>query len=178
MANWIDYILDVLAGNPAEIDQISERLNKPSRELATWVASEVKNTWMRSKTSFSNYSRSRPTKTSAFCIARSTKLGGSAWHSRSIMASSTVIWLKSPKPFPGHIPTIEYYDMQWSYPGKRVMSAGQIVREIHDGNQQAQAMGWVLVDIFAPFKAEYELGVSLGSCGSNGSLTSGSPSMS
>jgi hypothetical protein len=29
MSNWIDYNLDVLAGSPAEISQIAERLNQP-----------------------------------------------------------------------------------------------------------------------------------------------------
>jgi hypothetical protein len=38
MSNWIDYNLDVLAGNPAEINQIAERLNQPSLELANWIA--------------------------------------------------------------------------------------------------------------------------------------------
>jgi hypothetical protein len=38
MSNWIDYKLDVLAGSPAEINQIAERLNQPSLELANWIA--------------------------------------------------------------------------------------------------------------------------------------------
>jgi len=40
MGNWIDYRLDVLANSPAEINQIAERLNQPSQELASWVASK------------------------------------------------------------------------------------------------------------------------------------------
>jgi hypothetical protein len=38
MSNWIDYNLDVLAGSPAEINQIAEKLNQPSLELANWIA--------------------------------------------------------------------------------------------------------------------------------------------
>ena len=38
MSNWIDYKLDILAGSPAEINQIAERLNQPSSELANWIA--------------------------------------------------------------------------------------------------------------------------------------------
>ena len=38
MSNWINYNLDVLAGSPAEINQIAERLNQPSSELANWIA--------------------------------------------------------------------------------------------------------------------------------------------
>jgi len=53
--------------------------------------------------------------------------------------------------------------MQASYTGKKVIKAGELIQQIHDGHQQAQAMDWVLVDIFAPYKAEYELGVEFGS---------------
>ena len=38
MSNWIDYNLDVLAGSPAEINQIAERLTQPSLELVNWIA--------------------------------------------------------------------------------------------------------------------------------------------
>jgi hypothetical protein len=38
MSNWIDYGLDVLAGSPAEINQIAERLKQPSTELVAWAA--------------------------------------------------------------------------------------------------------------------------------------------
>jgi hypothetical protein len=58
---------------------------------------------------------------------------------------------------------INYYDMQASYSGKWVERAGELVHQIHDGHQQAQAIDWALLDIFAPFRAEYELGLEFGS---------------
>ena len=42
MSNWIFYDLDVLASNPNEINRITEKLNRPSRELADRVKT-VKN---------------------------------------------------------------------------------------------------------------------------------------
>jgi hypothetical protein len=50
---------------------------------------------------------------------------------------------------------LEYYDMQSSYSGKQVIRAGEVVRAIHDGEQKSQAVDWVLLDIFAPFRTEY-----------------------
>jgi hypothetical protein len=38
MSNWIAYQLDVLARNPAEMNQIAERLKQPSEKLVSWVA--------------------------------------------------------------------------------------------------------------------------------------------
>src|SRR6516162_2404789 len=38
MSNVIDYILDVLATSPEEINRIATRLEQPSSELLDWVA--------------------------------------------------------------------------------------------------------------------------------------------
>jgi len=35
------------------------------------------------------------------------------------------------------------------------MRAGEMVREVFDGDQQAQGWDWALPDIFAPFRSEY-----------------------
>jgi len=35
------------------------------------------------------------------------------------------------------------------------MRAGKIVREVFDGDEQCQGLDWALLDIFAPFRAEY-----------------------
>jgi hypothetical protein len=61
-----------------------------------------------------------------------------------------------PEEFPAAIFLLTYYDMQASYSGKAVIRAGKAIQEVFDGNQQAQAVDWVLLDIFAPFRAEYE----------------------
>jgi hypothetical protein len=35
------------------------------------------------------------------------------------------------------------------------MRAGEVVQEVFDGDQKVQGLDWALLDIFAPFKAEY-----------------------
>jgi hypothetical protein len=57
--------------------------------------------------------------------------------------------------FPKAIFLLEYFDVQASYSGKRVIRAGEIVQEVFDGDQQTQGLDWALPDIFAPFRAEY-----------------------
>jgi len=65
--------------------------------------------------------------------------------------------------FPSAIFLLTFCDMQASYSGKTVIRAGELVQHIHDGNQQAQAQDWTLLDIFAPFWAEYGNGLPFGS---------------
>jgi hypothetical protein len=36
-----------------------------------------------------------------------------------------------------------------------VMRAGEVVQEVFDGDQKVQGLDWALLDIFAPFRAEY-----------------------
>lgn len=65
--------------------------------------------------------------------------------------------------FPAALFLLEYVDMQMSYAGRIVIYAGKMLHEIHDDDQQAQGLEWVLLDIFAPYRAEYDLGVTFGS---------------
>jgi hypothetical protein len=65
--------------------------------------------------------------------------------------------------FPTAIFLLEYWDDQYSYAGKLVIRAGEEIREVFDGNQQSQACEWVLPDIFAPFRAEYDRDLEFGS---------------
>jgi hypothetical protein len=65
--------------------------------------------------------------------------------------------------FPNAVFLLEYRDMQWSYSGKMVIYAGEAVQEIFDGKQQSQAVDWVLLDIFAPFVAEWNEGLPFAS---------------
>ena len=57
--------------------------------------------------------------------------------------------------FPAAVFLLEYFDAQASYSGKRVMRAGEVVQEVFDGDQKVQGLDWALLDIFAPFRAEY-----------------------
>jgi hypothetical protein len=38
---------------------------------------------------------------------------------------------------------------------RREDHTGLVFQRLHDGNQRAQAVDWALLDIFAPFRAEY-----------------------
>jgi hypothetical protein len=40
---------------------------------------------------------------------------------------------------------------------------GRKIRHIHDGDQQAQGSEWVLPNIFAPYRSEYDIGAEFGS---------------
>jgi hypothetical protein len=43
------------------------------------------------------------------------------------------------------------------------MRDGVVEQSLMDGDQKAQAIDWMLLDIFAPFRAEYEIGRPFGS---------------
>jgi hypothetical protein len=164
MSNWIDYEVDVLASNPAEINQIAARLNQPSLELATWAAqkfsqpvgevAEGLKELLQLKTARNlGYVDDDVNKARRFRISFKDRYSGVVKSHLSEVSEA----------FPTAIFMILYYDMQASYAGKWVERAGELIQHIHDGHQQAQAMDWVLLDIFAPFRAEYELGLEFGS---------------
>jgi hypothetical protein len=161
VANWIDYILDVLAGSPAEIDQISERLNKPSRDLATWVAGKFGDPMNEVEKFLQELLKFKTVKDLSFLEKHNTARRFSLLFKRySGIVNSHLAEVS--EAFPRAVFLLEHFDMQASYSGKRVIRAGQVIQEIHDGHQQSQAMDWVLVDIFAPFTAEYQLGLEFG----------------
>jgi hypothetical protein len=58
---------------------------------------------------------------------------------------------------------VTYWDTCMSYSGKTVIRGGDTGCEIYDGKQHAQGYDWVLPDIFAPIRAEYENGLAFGS---------------
>jgi hypothetical protein len=155
MSNWIDYNLDVLAMSPAEISQIAERLNQPSLELVTWIAqrggqpvSEVAE-GLKELLEFKTvknlgYVHNDVNKARRFRLEFKDKYYG--------IVDSHLIEVS--RAFPVAVFLLEYFDTQASYSGKRVIRAGEIVREIFD-HQQVQGLDWALLDIFAPFRAEY-----------------------
>jgi hypothetical protein len=156
MANWIDYNLDVLAGSPAEINQIAERLNQPSLELANWtaerdgqpvneVAEGLKELVEFKTVKNLGYVNSDINKARRFSLEFKDRHYG--------IVNSHLVEVS--EAFPTAIFLLEYCDMQASYAGKRVIRAGEVVQEVFDGDQQVQGLDWALLDIFSPFKAEY-----------------------
>ena len=156
MSNWIDYKLDVLAGSPAEISQIAERLNQPSLELVTWIAqrdgepvSEVaeglKELFEFKAVKNLGYVSNDVNKARRFSLAFKSRSYG--------IVNSHLVEIS--EAFPKAIFLLEYFDMQASYSGKRVIRAGVVVQEVFDGDQKVQGLDWALLDIFVPFRAEY-----------------------
>jgi hypothetical protein len=155
MSNWIDYNLDVLAGSPAEINQIAERLNQPSFALSGWVAQrsgqplgvqeDLKQLLEFKTVKNLGYVHDEVNKARRFTLAFKDKHYG-------IVGSHL---FEVSEAFPTAIFLLEYHDMQASYSGKRVIRAGEIVQEVFDDDQKVQGLDWALLDIFAPFRAEY-----------------------
>jgi hypothetical protein len=156
MSNWIDYNLDVLAGSPAEINQIAEGLNQPSLELANWIAqrdgqavSEVAE-GLKELLEFKTvknlgYVHQDINKARWFSLEFKDKFYGIVDSHLTEVSGA----------FPAAIFLLEHFDAHASYAGKRVMRAGEVVQEVVDGDQQVQGLAWALLDIFAPFRAEY-----------------------
>jgi len=156
MSNWIDYNLDVLAGSTAEINQIAERLNQPSPELVNWIAerdgqqADEVTEGLKELLKFKavrnlGYVSNDVNKARRFSLSFKDKHYG--------IVDSHLVDIS--EAFPNVIFLLEYSDIQASYSGKRVMRAGEVVQEVFDGDQKVQGLDWALLDIFAPFRAEY-----------------------
>jgi hypothetical protein len=156
MSNWIDYRVDVLAGSPAEINEIAERLNQPSSELVNWIAerdgqqaNEVTE-GLKELLEFKavrnlGYVSNDVNKARRFSLSFKDRHYGIIDNQLAEVSEA----------FPSAVFLLEYRDAQASYAGKRVMRAGEIVQEVFDGDQRVQGLDWALLDIFAPFEAEY-----------------------
>ena len=64
---------------------------------------------------------------------------------------------------PSDITFEPHRDMQMSWASREVLRNGTVEWSVFDGHQPAQAMNWMLLDIFAPFRAEYDIGKPFGS---------------
>jgi hypothetical protein len=156
MSNWIDYHLDVLAMSPAEIGQIAERLNQPSLELVTWIAQRDVQPVSEVAEGLKELLKFKTVKNLGYVSndVNKARRFSLAFKSRSYgIVDSHLVEIS--EAFPKAIFLLEYFDVQASYSGKRVMRAGEVVQEVFDGDQKAQGLDWALLDIFAPFRAEY-----------------------
>lgn len=156
MSNWIDYKLDVLARSPAEINQVDERLNHPSTGLAHWVAQRDEQPLSAVQEGLEElidfkaernlgYIHDEINKDRRFTLAFKDKHYGIIdSHLAEVSAA-----------FPAVVFLLEYHDTQAGYSGKRVIRGGEVVQEVFDADQKVQGLDWALLDIFAPFQAEY-----------------------
>ena len=156
MSNWIHYDLDILANSPAEINQIAERLNQPSPELAGWIA-------QRDGQPANEIAEGLKELLDFKTVQKLGDVGSDLNRARrfSLMFKCRYYGIvdshlsEISEAFPTVVFLLEYRDAQASYAGKRVMRAGETVQEAFDGDQQVQGLDWALLDIFSPFRAEY-----------------------
>jgi hypothetical protein len=162
MGNVVDVQLDVLASDPAEIKEIEVALQEPCDELivsyAGWcnqdpvnIASDIKDV-VAFKPTLDLHLAGKPVTARRFknSFKRSWDLVWSHVHFVS-------------KDFPKAIFLAEYWDWMGNYDGKLVIHAGNEIHSSHDDARRGQFSAWALLDIFAPYQSEYELGLEFGS---------------
>jgi hypothetical protein len=164
MSNWLDYDVEILASSPSQMNEIAERLKQPSTKLADFWANEsgrpVKEITegLRDLLTFKaaenlRYAEAGVHKASRFSLSFKDRNHG--------LVDGHL--LEVSEDFPFAIFLLAYCDMQFSYSGKQVIRGGEVIQQIHDGEQPAQGVDYCLVDIFAPFQAEYYAELECGS---------------
>ena len=164
MSNWKHVTLDVLASSPEEINKIETALQQPCEELLAWVAkrwgkgpkevaADVKALVTFKPTRNLLYTEPSIDKDRRFTNSFRHRFTGIVWSHVDLVSEN----------FPEAIFLAEHCDQQASLAGKIVIRAGEEIRSVYDGNEQAQGFAWVLPDIFAPYRAEHDLGVEFGS---------------
>jgi hypothetical protein len=160
MANWIDCRLDVLATDPKEINDIANALLEPSRELVVWATgtrppddAEIER--LRKFFAFQTIRDIYGNPNTARLFENSYKFNFQGLIDGHPYRVSLA--------FPNAIFLLHYWDMQLGWAWKEVMRNGVVERSVSDCDQPAQAVEWVLLDIFAPFRTEYQNGQPFGS---------------
>jgi len=163
MANVIDYLVDVLATSPEEINRIAARLKVASDKLVDWVAQQFKQDRNETAETLPALVGFEPVK-NLFDVSESVNKARKFRNSfqRSVGVVNSHLYEVS-KEFAAALFLVEYFDLASSYSGKMIILAGKLLHEVYDGNHHVQGMDWALIDVFAPFRAEYELGVPFGS---------------
>ncbi len=163
MANPLEYRVDVLASSPEEIDRIAVRLKEPSVELVEWVVTrhpQDRSEATKNIRSLVGFEFVRNLFALDESVNKARRFSNSFKRWRGIVDSHL---FEISEEFPAALFMVEFFDQTASYSGKFVLHTGKILRKTHDGNHHAQGVDWMLLDIFAPFRAEYELGAPFGS---------------
>jgi hypothetical protein len=154
MANNVDYMLEVLATSPEEINRISTRLKQPLPEWLDWVAKSE------------NYKPESLAKWVSFegpdvgADESSRWFKNECYHWNCHIVRSHVFEVSTE--FPNAVFLLDVVEMYAFYYSKRVIRAGNIVQRIDDGGW-LNTEEWVLLDIFVPFRNEWESGLPFGS---------------
>jgi len=164
MSNWVDLNLDVLASSPEEINEIGRALQQPSDELILWRAQKTGEDPKEIADSIQEIVSFKPIRNlGSICPSvNKARRFENSWKDRFWgLVFSHVNFVS--RRFPKAVVLAQYWDDCMSYGGKIVIHAGQEIRSSYDGDHHAQGREWVLPNIFAPFEAEYELGLECGS---------------
>jgi len=135
MANRIDYTLDVFATSPKEIDEVTHALVQFKVVHNLGYVDEDLNKARRFETSYQIYFHGQIAK--QLCQVSQS--------------------------FPNAVFLAYFYDIHGGWARKEVIRNGVVERFVWDRKQRAQMREWMLLDIFAPFLAEYETGQPFGS---------------
>lgn len=160
MSNWVDLRMDVLASSPDEINKIE----RAREELIAWRAQKTgedpKEIAGRTKEIVSL----KPNRNLGILDSSMNRAGRfeGTWKDKFWGLVWSHVHFVS-RDFPKAVFLAAYWDDCMSYGGKIVIHAGDEIRSSYDGDHHAQGIEWVLPNIFAPFRAEYELGLECGS---------------
>jgi len=163
MSNSVLVRLDVLASEPAEIKEIELALQDPCEELIAWYAKERNENPVNITSDIKEVVAFKPTRNLGYVHESVNK---ARRFENSFKRSWGLVWSHVyfvSRDFPKAIFLARYWDDMGNYEGKKVIHAGDEIRCSHDGDHHAQAQEWVLPNIFAPYQAEYELGLEFGS---------------
>jgi hypothetical protein len=161
MSNWVVFKLDVLAGNPAEINQIEAALQDPCDKLIRCAADRTDEPWDEIAATVKKLVSFKPDRNLGYVDPSVNKARRfkNSFKDRCWGIVMGHIGLVS-KQFPTAIFLIHYHH---EYAGKMVIRTGKEVKHICDDNQQGQNDEWVLPNIFAPYLAEYDRELEFGS---------------
>jgi hypothetical protein len=164
MSNWIDYDLAVLATSPFEINQIAERLKQPSTRQLNFMATESGQPVSQIIEGLKELVGFRAIRNLGYVDASVNKAREFSLSFKSNYRGVVDSHLFAiSEDFPSAIFLLTFRDLQAGISGKKVIRAGIVVQHIHDGDHKSQMVDWVLLDIFAPFWAEYDEGLEFGS---------------
>jgi hypothetical protein len=163
MSNWVDMRLDVLAPSSDEINKIEKALQEPCEELLTCAAERGNQRVEDIRDDVRLIVRLTPTRNLGWVDPSLNKARRfeSEWKDRNSGLVWSHVYFVS-QDFPDSIFLAEYWDTGASYAGKSVIRGGREIRHIYDGKQQAQGREWVLLDIFAPYRSEYDIDADFG----------------
>ena len=163
MSNWVDVHLDVLASSSKELNDIEQALQNACADLIAWHAKRARAEPKEIEPGFQEIATFKPIRNLGYVdlsINKARRFENSWKDKFSSLVWSHVHFVS--RDFPKAVFLAQYSDDMMSYGGKVVIHAGKEICHSHDGNHQAPGE-WVLLNIFAPFWAEYELGLEVGS---------------